>query len=335
MEWQVVSPYFETADDQWISSAVNVDRHRFTLIPRLGTDRNWHQSTARADVGEWLNRIRQARRAFDRSGAGIITVFPQLAAAAGGWKLLKRDDRPLVSWMFNTEAINSGFHRRASRPVLNRVDRFVVHTTAEMRHYADLLHLPAERFEFVPFQYGATVETERPERETEPYVFATGTGYRDYGTFFAAMTKLGYRTVVLASDRALSGLTVPRNVKILDQISRPEIRRYVRHARVNVVPLNDKAVTAGLVTIVETFRHGRSLVVTNRPGLEDYCREGETALLADLFDPASMAETIDHMWSDQSARSRLDAGAKAFADANCTDEAAGDHLVRILDSVCA
>jgi glycosyltransferase involved in cell wall biosynthesis len=333
MEWHVVSPYFETADDQWISHAVADDRHRFTLIPRLGADRNWHQSTARAGVGEWLNRFRQAARAFAEPGAGVITVFPQLAAAAGGWKLVRRDDRPLVSWMFNTEAINAGVNRWAARPMLEQVDRFVVHSRAEVAHYANVLRMPAERFEYVPLQYGAAVETERPEGQTEPYVFATGTGYRDYETFFAAMNKLGYRTLVLASERALAGLTIPPSVEILDQISRPEIRRFVRHARVNVVPLRDGAVTAGLVTIVETFRHGRSLVVTDRPGLEDYCIEGETALFAGLFDAGSMAEAIDHMWSDADARRQLDAGATAFAEANCTDEVAARHLVRILDSV--
>lgn len=335
MEWAVVSPYFETADDRWIHHALPSEDHSFSLIPRLGADRNWHQSAAKAGPGEWLDRLRQARTAFRDPGAGVISVFPQLAAVAGGWKLLERGDRPLVAWLFNTEGLNSPIKRSVARIPLDRVDRFVVHSTAEIDGYATLLRLPSERFEYVPLQYGGDVETEPPPGQDEPYVFATGSGYRDYETFFDAVAKLGYRTLVLASDRVLGGLTVPANVEILDQISRPEIRRLVRHARVNVVPLNDEALTAGLVTIVETYRHGRSLVTTARSGLEDYCTDGETALCANLFDPGSMAEAIEAMWSDEQLRAELDGRALDFAEANCTDEAAARHLYRVLDTVTA
>jgi glycosyltransferase involved in cell wall biosynthesis len=335
LRWAVVSPYFETPDDRWISHSAESDRHRFDLIPSLGADRNWHQSSATAGFGEWVNRVRQARSAFAEPDSGVITVFPQLAAAAGVWKMVDRRHRPLVAWLFNTEGLNSKLKRSIARVPLGRVDRFVVHSTAEIAGYAELLNLPEERFEYVPLQYGGEVETAEPEGQSEPYIFATGSGYRDYETFFTAVGKLGYRTLVLASDRVLEGLTVPSNVEILEQISRPAIRRLVRHARVNVVPLNDQALTAGLVTIVETYRHGRSLVTTERRGLEDYCVHDKNALCAQLFDPKSMAEAIDSMWSDDSLRSELDANASRFADENCTDAAAARHLYRVLDSTIA
>jgi glycosyltransferase involved in cell wall biosynthesis len=333
VKWAVVSPYFQTSSDQWISDAASSADHELSLIPATGTDRNWHQGASRAGLGEWVNRMRQARTAFDEPDAGIITVFPQLAAAAGAWKLVKRSDQPLVAWLFNTEGLNSRAKRLIGRVPLSQVDRFVVHATTEVAGYSRLLGIAEERFEFVPLQYGATVETEKPVGQDEPYVFATGSGYRDYETFFAAVSKLGLRTLVLASDRVLDGLQIPSNVEILEQITRPEIRRLVRHARVNVVPLNDRALTAGLVTIVETYRHGRSLVTTQRHGLEDYCHHGVNSLCADLFDPKSMAEHIDQMWSDDALRARLDREATAFADRNCTDEVAAGHLYRILDQV--
>lgn len=331
MDWVVAAPYFETADDQWISDAVTDGRHRFTLVPRVGEDRNWHQSSAQAGVGEWGDRARQAAAAIAAPADGIITVFPQLAASAGGLQALRRDRRPLVAWMFNTEGIGSGFRRVGARLALRRVDRFVVHSTAEIDVYHRLLGLPAERFTFVPLQYGAEVETERPAGQDEPYVFATGTGYRDYATFLDAIGRLGHRTLILASDRALAGLEIPPNVEILDQITRPEIRRLVRHARVNVVPLTEQGTTAGLVTIVETFRHGRSMVITRRAGLEDYCWEGENVLCAGPGDAAGLADAIDAMWGDRELRDRLDRAAGDFGRSNCTDEAAAAHLVGILD----
>ncbi len=332
MDWVVASPYFETPDDRWISDAVPDRGHSFRLVPRVGEDRNWHLAAPRAGVKEWADRVRQANHAFAHRDCGAITVFPQLSAACGLLKLARRDDRPLVSWMFNTEGLTGPKRMVASRS-LSQVDRFVVHSHREIDVYARRLRLPVGRFEFVPFQYGATVETEPPVGQDEPYVFATGSGYRDYETFFTAVSKLGLRTLVLASDRVLEGLTVPTNVTILDQLPRPEIRRLVRHARVNVIPLTDQAIAPGLVTIVETFRHGRAVVITRRPGLEDYAFEDSTALQCELFDAKSMAEAIDAMWSDDQLRHRLDADAEAFAVRHCTDEAVGERLIEILDDL--
>jgi glycosyltransferase involved in cell wall biosynthesis len=334
MRWVVASPYFETPADRWIGDSVRSEQHSFVLIPRIGQERNWHQAgPPRATVREWSQRVRQAQMAVSADADGMITVFPQLAAAVGSIKAVRRVDRPLVSWFFNTEGLTSLPKRTAAHLALSRVDRFVVHSTREMESYADLLDLPSERFIYVPFQYGAKVETDFPEGQDEPYVFATGSGYRDYETFFAAMDALGHRTLVLASDRVLAGLTVPPNVEILEQITRPEIRRLVRHARVNVVPLNDGATTAGIVTIVETFRHGRSLVITDRPGIDDYIIDGKNALCTRLYDSRSMADAIEAMWSDDRMRGELDEAAFRFAEDNCTDEAAARSLVRILDSV--
>ena len=333
MKWVVVSPYFETAHDRWIHDSIVDDRHTFVLIPRLGEDRNWHQSAAKAGVREWLHRMRQARQANAHDDSGTITVFPQLAAATGFLKLLGSDDCPLVAWLFNTEGLHTPFKRSVAKACLGQVDRFVVHSTREIEGYAELLGLPAERFEFVPLQYGAPVETERPQGQDDPYVFATGSGHRDYETFFDGVAQTGLRTLVLASDRVLAGLTVPPNVEILDQLPRPEIRRLVRHARVNVVPMNDEALTAGLVTIVEAFRHGRSLVITRRGGIEDYVYEGKNALCPPLYDAKAMAGAISSMWHDHGLRAELDANASRFADDNCTDEAAGRSMIRILDSV--
>ncbi|MGI9598349.1 MAG: hypothetical protein ACR2QK_19450, partial [Acidimicrobiales bacterium] len=92
------------------------------------------------------------------------------------WKMVERSDRPVVAWLFNTEGLGSKPKRSVARVPLGRVDRFVVHATAEIGGYADLLSLPQERFEYVPLQYGGVVESARPDGQSEPYVFATGSG---------------------------------------------------------------------------------------------------------------------------------------------------------------
>ncbi len=333
--WAVTAPFLRDPQNRWISDFVESDRHSFQVIPQAGPEISWHtKKLPRTGLSEWRQFAKTACSALEFAEAnqgGVITVFPQLAAATASRKKFKRLDVPIVAWFFNTT-----FERNArsllGRKTLPAVDRFVVHSTVEIEAYARELSLPHSRFEFVPAQYGATVD-ESDENAEEPFVFATGSGFRDYGTFFDAMAKLDMPAKVVAGPRVLAGLTPPPNVEILDGVSIDEIRRYIRQARVNVIPMESGGLTAGLLTIVLTFRHGRGLVITDRPGIDDYVHADQDSLLVPMHDASSMAAAIEAMYEDADLRSRLGAAADEFATANCTDQAAGRSLLRILDEV--
>ncbi|MEZ5407087.1 MAG: glycosyltransferase [Acidimicrobiales bacterium] len=307
-------------------------RHRFTTVPRPGEHGNWHARKRRTTpLAHWRQYMQQGHEALTRSEGGVITIMPQLAATVALQKRLVRRPMPLVAWFFNTE-LEARLRLREARITLRAVDRFVVHSTREIGLYADLLHLPAERFAFAPLQYGGELATD-PIDEVEPFVFATGSGYRDYGTFFRAVEKLGYRTLVLAGERALRGLTPPPSVEILDQIPKHEIHRLVRRARVNVVPMTEGGANAGLVTMVEAYRHERAIVSTWRPGVEDYVFPGQNALVHDLGDADGLAQAIEALWTDAGLREELNIGARKWAEEHATDDAAGRLLGFHLDQL--
>ena len=329
LRWAVAAPFFDGRDDRWLSEFVTDDRLQFMKVRRPGTESNWHQrARAVSGVRDWTDYTRQARHALAVGADGVVTVFPQLAATVAMQKRIQRKDTPLLAWFFNTE-LTEGARLRSARRNLPAVDRFVVHSSREIGIYSSRLQLPHERFSFVHLQYGGDL-AEDPEDREEPFVFATGSGYRDYATFFAAIDKLGYRTLVLPGARSLDGLTVPKSVTVLPQLSKEEIHSHVRRARVNVVPLNLGGANGGLVTMAETFRHGRAVVSTWRPGVEDYILPGVNSLAHAHADPASLAEAIEAVWTDEQLRDRLNAGALEFGSTYCTDEAAGAKLTKML-----
>lgn len=167
MKWKVAAPYFESHADRWITDSIASQRHSFELVCRPTKQRNWHQSSSNRDgLRDWVTTIRHANQAFSQRDNGVITVYPQLAAAAGMAKMIQRSDRPLVAWLFNTENIRTFCRRTVARKTLSKVDAFVVHTTRESASYSSLLKIPEQRFIFVPQQYGARVETEKPARPT-------------------------------------------------------------------------------------------------------------------------------------------------------------------------
>lgn len=332
--WRVASPYFLPTTQKWLDAQIPADVYRFERVQAVGGGQNWHaRRQAHSTVSEWLAYYRQAADALGEPSDGLISVFPQLAAALSTVSRVRGDDRPIVSWFFNTN-LHDETRRRFAALGLSRIDKFVVHSSVEIEAYASLLDIDQERFRYVPLQYGGAIETDAPDRDG-PYIFATGSGHRDYQTFFEAVEKLGYPTVVVAGPRVLKGLTPPANVEIVDGMSKQEILRHVRHARVNVLPLKTTGVTVGLVTIVECLRHGCGIVSTARSGIEDYLTDGYNSLLALPGNAESLATRIEAYWNDESLRMKLDANALAFAEENCTDSAAANALVDVLDGVTA
>lgn len=333
--WAVSAPFIDAPDSPWISDFTDSSRHQFDKVAHGGGDVNWHEKkTQVTGFAEWRAFGATAASLLDTAVAergGAITVFPQLAATAAMRKRVRRIDVPLVAWFFNT-TFGRDPKSVLARPALRAVDRFVVHSTNEIEAYATHLGLSTEAFSFAHVQYGGTVQTD-DEVVEDPFVFATGSGFRDYRTFFEAMEKLGMKTKVVAGPRVLAGLTPPPNVEILEGVNRQDIHCLVRQATVNVLPMNNEGLTAGLITMAEAFRHGRSLVVSDRPGIDDYVQHDENALLVPVADAGAMADAIQAMWDDAGLRERLNKGALAAGDRRHTDEAAGRRLVEVLDSV--
>jgi len=333
MHWTVAAP-FNRPGDRWLAPFVPGE-HTFDVVARPGTERNWHErSSPVSSREEWLEYFRQARTALDRAGpdGGVITVFPQLPAAVGTLLRLQRRDAPVVSWFFNTERYG-GLRRVAARAALAHVDRFVVHSNVERTAFMNWLGLPLERSVFVPLQYGGQVPEHVDADDDEPFVLAVGSGHRDFRTLFAALETLQYPTVVISSPRALEGCTPPRCVEIREGVPRDEIRRLVQRARINAIPMTTAGIVGGTVTIVETMRHRRGPIVTQRAGVEDYVTDETSGLLVDPADVDGWRVALRRAWEDAALRERLDAGAAAFAGEHCTDEAAGKALGRILDEV--
>ncbi len=333
--WGVSAPFIDSVESRWISDFVESDRHRFTMVPHGGGDADWHQKKSQVTgLSEWRGFASTAASLLDTAVAehgGAITVFPQLAATAAMRKRLRRIDVPLVAWFFNT-TFGRDPKSMLARPALRAVDRFVVHSTNEIDAYAKHLGIDHSYFSFAHVQYGGAVQTDE-ENTDDPFIFATGSGFRDYGTFFDAVEKLGVKTKVVAGPRVLAGLTPPANVEILEGIDRQGIHRLVRQATVNVLPMHNEGLTAGLITMAEAFRHGRSLVVTDRQGIDDYVDHDQNALLVPLGDADAMAESIRSVFEDSGLRERLNKGALVSGEQHHTDDAAGRRLAEVLDSV--
>ncbi|MEE3326773.1 MAG: glycosyltransferase family 4 protein [Myxococcota bacterium] len=112
-------------------------------------------------------------------------------------------------------------------------------------------------------------------------------------------------------------------------VSEEEKVRWLQRAEVLVQPSHKEG--WGL-TVLEANACGTPVVATRVPGLQDSVRDGETGLLVERSDPSALAGAIDRVLTDSALRSRLSAGAVAWAGRFSWD-AVADAFATVLTAV--
>jgi glycosyltransferase involved in cell wall biosynthesis len=335
MHWNVAAPFIDIAAHQgsdWLLPYAADPDHQFTRILRPSKERSWHDRPSPVTgYDEWLSLWRQSRTAVKTTQGGVITVFPQLASLVGIQKAWSGQRFPIVAWWFNTN-LYTGYKHYLAKASLRSIDRFVVHNTVERAAYSRWLQLPMERFEFVPLQTQTYPITEAEETES-PFILAVGSAFRDYPLLFEAVQRLGLRTIVVSGSRTLAGIEIPANVETPFGVKKPEIIALLQRARLVVLPLVEDGLVAGTTALVEALGMGCPLIVSDRPGVEDYIQDGETGLLVKPRSLEQLTAAIDRLWQDEALRDRLRKQSRQYAMEHLTDAAAGASLGRILSQV--
>lgn len=330
MHWIVAS------EGPWLIPFVPGDRHQFEFVPPPSrSTSSWHaRGRSRSGAADWAATFSHASRAWRRRRrpGGIITLFPQAAAAVGLRKRASLGRPPVVAHNFNLGRLYGGVAGSLARFAMRGVDRFVVHARRERGRYADWLGLPEDRFRFVPLQCGA-FRALLPEDADRPFLLAMGSAHRDYRSLFEAVGRLGIPTVVVAGPHALEGLSPPPCVEVRSGLSMAECRELAQRARLSVVPIANDRTASGQVTVVEAMRMGRPVIATRCIGTEDYVDSGENGVLVPIGSADDLARSIAEVWEDDALRARLSASARRHADLHFSDEAAGEALGALLDEL--
>ena len=334
--WFVAAPFIRSAANRWLAPFVPDDgaHLEFHSIPAHYDHDRSRKVTGAAAWGNYLAHGNSVwRAAAQHSGPkGIVTCFPQLPLMIGLRKRASFSSVPIVAWTFNLGTLYGGAKRRVARFSLSAVDRFIVHSTAEIAACSEWLDLPSSRFEFVPLQRAmeAICFDEDVER---PFVLSMGSAQRDYRLLFAVMGELGYPTVVVAAPHAVAGLKVPPNVSVRSGLSGAACHELVQRARVSVVPVGNQLTASGQVTLLDAMMFARPVVVTSGPASIDYATDGHDALLVAHGDHAALKSAVQRLWEDAPMRNAIGSAARRTARDRFSDEAIGRELGRVLRDV--
>lgn len=334
MDWFIAAPFIRSPADRWLADFVPAPNGSFHAVPANYT----HDRSRRATgLAGWADYFRHGSLAWRSARdnlrpSGILTCFPQLPLVVGLHKRFSKRQIPLVAWTFNLGALPGGARRRLAMAGLSTVDRFIVHSRAEISACSEWLDLPPSRFEFIPLQRGMREVTVSEDRD-RPFVLAMGSAHRDYRLLFAVLGELGYPTVVVAGPHAVTGLKVPSNVDVRSGLSIDQCHELVQSARLNVIPVANQTTASGQVTLLDAMMYARPTVITSCPASVDYVKHGHDAWLVRAGDHDDMKMSIQRLWDDAPLRIATGSAARRSVVEQFSDEAVGRALGRVLREV--
>ena len=332
MKWIIAAPFITTAEDRWLGAFVPGSKHGFTTLPTDEIVRSGPQTSARGWKGHFSHAWRALKLARRQPGTGLITVFPQLAIAAGLLAMLPGRRVRIIAWTFNIGTLPRGLKRILSILALRRVDAVIVHALSEVEDYSRHFCVPPERVVFVPLQRIIPDVGEATE-STPPYAISLGSANRDYRLLFEALKIFPVRTIVVASEAAIAGLEVPPCVEVMSGLSLDKCHQLLTSARLSIIPVANPKTASGQVTLLNSMGLGRATIITRCPGSLDYVIDGETARLVQPGDAVELSQALRQLWEDTVLRDRLGRGGRDHVARNYSDAAIGRLMGQVCDAV--
>lgn len=333
MKWIIAAPYLNTLEKSlWAVAMENNSSLRFILSP---ANYIHNRSRKQASLRDWQDYWQHSGFAWDKAqqnDCGIITAFPQLAICTGARKRLSIKSTPIVAGTFNLGTMKNGYKKVLANHTLQTINKFIVHSTAEIENYSHYLNLPSNRFVFVPL-HKPLMEITEQEQRNEPFILSMGSANRDYRTLFKAIKKTGYPLIVVAPAHSLAGLDIPPSVTIKSSLSLTECRKLVQQARINVVPIDNKYTASGQVTVIEAMMYCRPVIATNTIGTKDYIMDKKTGFLTTPKSATELENTIDTLWNNEKLREDIASRAQEYVKKELNHKKTITRLSKILNEV--
>lgn len=333
MKWILAAPYIHKLEKSLWTVAMDEDKSLELILSPSFYEHN--RSRPQSSLNDWKDYWQHSRNAWQQAqdnNCGIITAFPQLPVCAGIRKKFSRQLTPIVAWTFNLGSLHDGHKRKLARFALQTVDKFIVHSSAEINNYSAYLNLPSDRFEFVPLHKPLMPITVSENKEN-PFILAMGSANRDYKTLFKAIKKCGYPLTIVAPKHSLNGLEIPATVTIKSNLSLSECRLLVQQARINIIPIDNEFTASGQVTVIEAMMYKKPVIATNTIGTRDYIIHKKTGLLTSSKSVLELQEAIDALWNDETLRNSISSEAHSYVAEKLNHKKTAERLIQILNSI--
>ena len=290
----------------------------------------WNPFAGKDSLLQSFDPLRSFRIALDQRRIDvIISIFEGAAATLGFIKSVGLLRRPICvldvglteTWKLRRHVLDYVLPRSDGIMVLGSNQAAYIREKWNVKGQVFTIghHLDVDFFRPVPAEQGS-------------YILTVGEDVgRDFPTLIAATRSLDRELVIKAGRHPPDVAPDTKNIRVIrDRISFADLRHLYAQSSVVVVPTHATLNACGVSTILEASAMGKPLVISDNPGIHDFCIPDETCLMVPRGDPDAMRQAIQRLLDDRNLRVRLTTNARLFVERHCSDAA---HAGRLADAV--
>lgn len=290
----------------------------------------WNPFAGKEPLLQGLDPLRAIRIALDQRRIDIIiTIFEGGAVPLVFLKSLGLLRRPLCvvdvglteTWKLRRRVLDFILPRMDGIMVLGSNQEEYIRKNWNVKGQVITVghHMDSELFHPIPVERGS-------------YILTVGEDIgRDFATLIAATRSLDRELVIKARRNPPDVPTDAKNVRLMkERISFAELRRLYAECSIVVVPTHATLNACGVSTILEASCMEKPLVISDNPGIHDFCIPNETCLMVPRSDPQAMQQAIQRLLDDPGLAERLGKNARLLVERRFSDAA---HVVSLADAI--
>ncbi len=242
----------------------------------------------------------------------------------------------LLNMIFTERSSQLYFNLRKNfvRWVLKTVNAMSVYTTGEINTLAELFHYPKKQIFCIRQGIRINKPVERiPADKLKKYIFSAGMSLRDYRSLIEAVRTLDIPVEIVCQPYNIKGLDIPDHVHIHLNLWGDEVIKLRRNARIVIIPLLYKNISAGQYDILYSMSEGKAIIASRTVSSVEHITDGKDGFLVPCRDVEALQDRILTLWNDSTLIDTMGEHAQQTFNNNFTYEIYQQNVINNLQKL--
>ena len=249
----------------------------------------------------------------------VIFFHSQIGIIPALFKSIFKIKTPLV--LIDVEGLgrkNKWYHLPFIKKALRGIDKLFYLASIQKEDYQRYLPEIINKSDFLPLGIDLTRFSSNGAKEDD-YIVSIGyqgPDFRDWKTLIKAYGQLKTKTKLLIVGREkfkpeeVDYEKIPLGVEFVGKTDLSTLNEITSKAKFVVLPLPERRHALGQMTLLGCMAMGKAVVVSRVPGIIDYVRDKENALLVEPSDALDLKSKMEFLMSEPEKRKTLERKAR-------------------------
>lgn len=205
------------------------------------------------------------------------------------------------------------------------INKIICFSSTEPEYYSNLFKIEKSKFIYVPLGEELNVNVGKNADLEREGVVSIGFSNRDYGFLIKTFEELPYDLKIYADHDEVYA----DNIVMTGEVLGKRVGDVLNKTKLLVIPLQDRNISAGQLTVLHAMQLGVPVVATDSDGIRDFIEDGKNGYLVEN-DVTLWKNTIQRLLSDKETWNKMSQNTKEMYIKDHTVTSMAKNIAKIV-----